>query len=117
MNGQEPRHRPLIITIIYVLGFIGIVNSIRFIFSPMMNTYGPLFQFCFVVNMILLLAAYIGIWMMKKWGIILRVLSVVFSLVELTAINIGNPASIRFGVIISIIIIAIVFSQFSKMEW
>lgn len=68
--------RPLIISIICILGFIWIVFTFPGICSPFMKKigswvpaiYGFIIAFSFI--------SYVGIWHMKKWGVHLYVLTI-----------------------------------------
>ena len=65
----ETAKRPRSITVICVIGFIGVLIAIPLIFSPIAQQIGawypPYLGFSAVVG----LACMVGLWMMKKWAV------------------------------------------------
>jgi len=104
--------RPLSITIICIIGFIGGILVIPVVFSPMAQyvaTWYPLYLgFTALVGFISLL----GLWFMKKWG--------AYSYIGLTILN--QIVTLEMGVwnfmvlLIPFIIVVISLLYISKME-
>lgn len=104
--------RPLSITIICILGFIGGILVILVLFSPMTeyvpSWYPPYLGFTALVGFISL----IGLWFMKKWG--------AYSYIGLTMLN--QIVALTMGawnfmvLLIPLIVIVISLSHISKMK-
>ena len=62
--------RPVIITVICVLGFIGSIFSIPLIFSEAARSIGAWYPLSLAFSTLVGLVSMIGFWMMKKWGVI-----------------------------------------------
>ncbi|MCK4401387.1 hypothetical protein KAW08_03680 [bacterium] len=106
------KKRPSIITILCIILLIGVVLRIPRIFSaivrPTGNWYPPYLAFSYVIGLVCM----VGLWMMKKWGIVLYTASFALGQIVLLATGIWNIGTL----IIPLIVIAIGFSQFSKMK-
>jgi hypothetical protein len=104
--------RPVMITAICVIGFIGALATIPFVFSDLSKQIGawypPYLAFSAVVGFVCM----IGLWMMKKWGFIVYTAFCGVNQVVLLAFGIWNI----FALIIPGIVIAIAFSKYNLME-
>jgi hypothetical protein len=94
------------------LGFIGAALTILMIFSDIAKSVGawypPYLGFSAIAGGVCM----IGLWMMKKWGIIGYTALVAINQVVLIAMGVWN----LFALIIPGIVIAIGFSKFKEME-
>ena len=112
MNETQVSQRPVAITVICILGFIGAALSIPLIFSSTASSiaswYPPLLGLSAVVGLICM----IGLWKMKKWGVFLYTAMAAVIQVVLFSTHLWTPASLIFPVII----IAIGFAYLSKMN-
>jgi hypothetical protein len=112
MNDTATAKRPVAITVICILGFIGAALSIPLIFSSTASNiaswYPPLLGLSAVVGLI----SMIGLWKMKKWAVFLYAAMCVVVQVVLFSTHLWTPFSLLFPVII----IAIGFAYLSKMS-
>ena len=78
MDKPQTRERPALITIICLLAFLGIIGALRNVFfAQWAKSIGAGFKFYFLLHVALVLAASIGLWKMKKWGVYLYILIIV----------------------------------------
>ena len=61
--------RPIIITIICIIGFLGALGSINIIFSESAITLGATYMTYLMVSIIVGLFCMVGFWKMKKWAV------------------------------------------------
>jgi hypothetical protein len=101
------RIRPKIISIFCVLGYLMVIISVPAVFSPVIKRMGDWYPALFGLFVALNFIAYIGIWHLKKWGVLL--LAFTFFAEQSTAVLLD-----RFGIISCILGTAsiIVFSFF-----
>lgn len=111
-QSQQPeKKRPVIITVICIVGFIGAAFAIPLVFSPVASSIGAWYPPYLAFTSIVGLTCLIGLWKMKKWGIIgYSALTAVNQLV-LLAMGVWSILAL----LIPGIVIAISFSHFSKM--
>jgi len=111
MNDTQASPRPIAITIICVLGFIGAALSIPLIFSDMARAIGswypPYLGFSAVAGLICM----IGLWKMKKWGVFAYTALVIINQVILFTMGVWNPLAL----LLPAIVIGIAFAHLSKM--
>lgn len=106
------KKRPGLITAICIIGFIGTLFSIPLIFSDIAKTIGSWYPPYLAFSTIVGLVCMIGLWMMKKWGIITYTAFVGINQVVLMVMGVWNV----FALIIPGIVVAIGFSKFKEME-
>jgi hypothetical protein len=116
---EAPSHpankRPLIITIICIIGFIsfggGLLNTALHYstFAAAIGSWYPPYDIC---TTILALISFIGLWQMRLWGLYLYLALVIMIQIVTIAIHSWSP----FVVIIPIVIIVIGFSYRSRMR-
>ena len=108
----EKAKRPIAITIICVVGFIGAVISVPLIFSSVAQSIGawypPYLAFCSVVG----LACMVGLWMMKRWAVFLYTGLLVVNQVVLLAMGVWNPLAL----VLPLIVVVVAFMNLSKMS-
>jgi hypothetical protein len=112
MNGTSATQRPVAITVICILGFIGAALSIPLIFSSAASNIGGWYPPFLGLSAVVGLICMIGLWMMKKWAVFLYTAMCVAIQVVLFAMHIWTPFSLLFPVII----IAIGFAYLSRMS-
>ena len=105
-------NRPGIITAICIIGFIGALVTVPFIFSDTSEQIGPWYPPYLAFGAIVGLVCMIGLWMMKKWSIIAYTTLFCINQVVLLAMGVWNI----FALIIPGIVIAIGFSKYNLME-
>jgi hypothetical protein len=85
MNALQKR--PKVLTLICVLGFIGVILSIPSIFSPFTKRLGMWFPALFGAIVACHFIALIGIWHLKRWGVELYVGTFLASMIVSTLIE------------------------------
>ncbi|HEX4641318.1 MAG TPA: hypothetical protein VH252_08025 [Chthoniobacterales bacterium] len=112
MNDAQVTQRPVAITVICILGFIGAALSIPVIFSStasrVASWYPPVLGLSAAVGLICM----IGLWKMKKWAVFLYTAMFVVIQVVLVSTHLWTPASS----VLPFIIVAIGFAYLSKMS-
>ncbi len=104
--------RPVIITVICIIGFIGLLFVVPIIFSEIAKSVGAWYPPYLVFSTIIGLVCMIGLWMMKKWSIIAYTLFVVINQVVMITFGVWNI----FALIIPGIVIVIGFLNYKKMK-
>jgi hypothetical protein len=104
--------RPGIITAICVIGFIGAVAAVPLIFSDISKQIGAWYPPYLALSAVVGLVCMIGLWLIKKWSIIVYTAFFCINQVVLLALGGWNI----FALIIPGIVIAIGFSQYKLME-
>ena len=104
--------RPGRITAICVFGLFGALFTIPMLFSNVVKQIGPWYPPYLALSFIVGSACLIGLWMMKKWGVITYTVLVGINQIVLIAMGVWNV----FALIIPVIIIAIGFSKYKLME-
>lgn len=69
------RKRPVLLTIVCILGFIWIVFSFPGVFSPSVKRLGDWYPALFGILASLNFISFIGVWYMKRWGVNLYVIT------------------------------------------
>lgn len=64
------RKRPLAITIICCIGFVGGLTAIPMAFSPQAQAIGHLYPLFLLLSATLGLICFGGLWMMRRWSVI-----------------------------------------------
>jgi hypothetical protein len=112
MNDTQVTQRPVIITVICILGFIGAALSIPLIFSSAASNIGGWYPPFLGLSAVGGLICMIGLWKMKKWAVFLYTALVVVVQIVLFAMHVWTP----FSLLVPAIIIAIGFANLSKMS-
>lgn len=115
-GGGEEKRRPTVITVICVLGFVGApfiaFNLITALARP---TRSP-FHFYYAGVVAVNLLAFVGIWRMRKWGVILYALTAAVNAVLLWQVWGYPPGGVLVGALITAVVVVIGVSQFPKMD-
>ena len=106
------KERPGIITGVCIVGFIGALLVVPVIFSDIAKSIGTWYPPYLAFSALVGLICMIGLWMMKKWGIITYTVFVGINQVVLFVMGVWNI----FAIIIPGIVIAIGFSKFNEMD-
>ncbi len=107
----DTNSRPVAITVICIIGFIGILPSILLVFSPQATAIGAWYPPFLAFSTIVGLISFIGLWMMKKWGVYLYAALTTCVQVVLLAMGVWNP----FTLIIPLVIVIIGFTNLPRM--
>ncbi|HYH87125.1 MAG TPA: hypothetical protein VEX60_16855 [Pyrinomonadaceae bacterium] len=108
--------RPIAITVICVIGFIGVALGIPALLAVVATgaqTGLPGWYMPYLgLTMLVGLASLIGMWMMKKWGALLYAVMFVVNQIILFATGLWTPGAL----IIPLIVTVIALSQLPKMD-
>jgi hypothetical protein len=112
VDASAARARPVAITVICVIGFIGIVATFFIMFSEAARALAPWYLPLLAVSAVIGLASFIGLWMMRRWGLYLyTALSAVVQAILLTG-GLWQPTSL----LLPAIVIGIGFYYAGKMR-
>ena len=106
------RKRPLLITIICIIGFIWIVFSFPAVFSPSVKKLGDWYPALFGLIVASSFIAYIGVWNMKRWGCSLFIITFFIKEILLLLINDINYV----GIVVSVFIISVMVAFYKRMD-
>jgi hypothetical protein len=113
MNGTPATsERPIAITIICVLGFIGAALVIPVIFSDVARSIGAWYPPYLALSAVVGFVCMIGLWKMLKWSVFVYTAFVILNQVVLMAMGVWNI----FGLLIPAIVIALGFTYLSRMK-
>jgi len=104
--------RPVAITVICIIGFIGVFAALPLIFSEVAKSIGDWYPPYLAFSTVAGLTCMIGMWMMKKWGIVAYTALTGLNQIVLLVMSVWN----MYALIIPGIVIVIGFSQFEKMK-
>ncbi|MGZ5011366.1 MAG: hypothetical protein ACXV74_10445 [Methylobacter sp.] len=108
----ETTERPISITIICVIGFIGALMAVPLIFSPIAQQIGFGYQLYIGLSSFMGLVCMIGLWMMKKWAIYTYTGLVVLNQIVFLAMGIWSA----MAVLAPAVVIFFAFKHISKMS-
>lgn len=112
MNDTPASERPIAITIICVIGFIGAALSIPLIFSDIARSIGAWYPPYLALSAVVGFVCMIGLWKMLKWSVFVYTAFVILNQVVMMAMGIWNI----FALLIPAIVIAIGFTYLSRMK-
>jgi hypothetical protein len=112
MNDTSASERPIAITIICVLGFIGAALTIPLIFSDIAKAVGAWYPPYLALSAVVGFVCMIGLWKMLKWSVFVYTAFVILNQVVMMAMGVWNV----FGLLIPAIVIAIGFTYLSRMK-
>lgn len=104
--------RPIAITIICVLGFIGAAFSIPLIFSDIARSIGAWYPPYLALSAVVGFVCMIGLWKMLKWSVFVYTAFVILNQVIMMAMGVWNI----FALLLPAIVIAIGFTYLSRMK-
>lgn len=107
----ENAKRPIIITVICVLGVIGGLITVPVIFSPIAREIGAWYPPFLALSAVIGLICMIGLWQMKKWAAYTYTGFAAFGQVAMLVMGIWSISSL----LIPGIIVVIVLANVSKM--
>ena len=119
------RERPLLVSLICVLGFVGAGVIFLGLLLPEVHEqirgeYGDAFLLITSIGGLLSLVGLIGLWQMRRWGFYLYAAAIVLSMfIELNYrlnYRLNNPVDQIIGHIIPIVNILICIKYFKKMR-
>jgi hypothetical protein len=109
---EDPHKRPIAITIICILGFIGAALTLPALFLEEVRNIAPWYPVLVVVSSVIGLACMIGLWMMQKWAVYAYTALTAAGQVILIATGLWNV----FSLILPAIIVIVMFMYLSRMR-
>jgi hypothetical protein len=106
--------RPLIISIICIIGWIMVLLSFVYAFSPNIKKIGEFYPALYSFVVCLQFISFVGIWYMKKWGLHLLVISFFCKSILLVFMNTFQFGDITF--LVEIIFIIILLFYYKRMD-
>lgn len=102
-NNDENNERPLAITIVCIIGFLGALVAVPLIFSDLAKSIGSWYPFYLAISSIIGLACFVGFWKMKKLAVFIYIGFVGLNQIILLVTGNWNIGALLIpGVIISI---------------
>lgn len=106
------RKRPVLITVVCIIGFIWIVFSLPAVFSPSVKKLGDWYPALFGLIVASSFIAYIGVWHMKRWGASLFIITFFIKEILLILINDVNYV----GIVLSVFFISVMMGYYKRMD-
>lgn len=106
------RKRPVLLTVVCVLGFIWIVFSFPGVFSPSVKKMGDWFPALYGFFVAANFMSFIGLWHMKRWGVVLFVIN--FFAKEMVFILVDDVSYV--GIVFSLFFIVSMMLHYKKMD-
>jgi hypothetical protein len=104
---EAPSHpankRPVIITAICIIGFIGALFSFPLVFSSYASAVGPWYPPFLGLASIVGIIAFIGFWRMRVWALYLYLAMFVVSQIVLIVMHVWSPLAIILPIVVAII--------------
>ncbi len=116
MGESGARRRPAVITVICCLGFIGAAFSALNLFTALAGRPRSPFHAYYSAVTAVSLAGFIGMWRMKKWGVLLYALTAAANAVLLWRVWGFPPAGVLVGASVAAAVVAAGLSQFRRMD-
>jgi hypothetical protein len=104
--------RPTIITVLCVIGFIGGLVALPMIFSQFTHNIGVWYPPFLALSTGFGFVCMFGLWKMRRWAVYAYIGMCAFNQVILLVMGIWSV----FALLIPLIVIAIIYSQISKMR-
>ncbi len=109
---MEKKIRPVLVTFICVIGFIGVILSFPSIFSPFVKKMGDFYPALFGCLIAANFIAVVGVWNMKRWGFTLFLIS---SLINQITKLLANNWSIT-DVILPVLFLGVTVFFYKRMD-
>ena len=109
---QPTSKRPVIITVICIIGFIGALFTIPIVFTSFASAVGAWYPPFLGLSAIVGIASFIGLWRMRLWGLYLYLVMFLVAQVVMIATHVWSP----LAPILPIIVLIIGFSFRHRMQ-
>lgn len=106
------RKRPVLLTIICIIGYIWVVFSFISVFSPGVKKLGDWYPALFGLVAALSFISYIGVWHMKQWGVNLFIATFFFKQI----LHVLTNELSYVGIALSVIFIACFLVFYRRMD-
>jgi hypothetical protein len=104
--------RPTSITVICIIGFVGLLFSIPLIFLPTTRQLASWYPAYLAISVVIGAVCMVGLWMMKKWAAYAYTIIFVVNQIILIAAGFWNI----IGLVIPAIVIFFILRNVSKMS-
>jgi hypothetical protein len=104
--------RPRYLSVIIIIGIIWSLLSFLYVFSPSVKKVGAWFPAILGMLVALRFISMIGVWHMKKWGVLVFLISVCFKLFLSVLLNQLSPVEVILSMLIGISLLP----YFRKMD-
>ncbi len=94
--------RPLLLTLICILGYVWVVFTIPSIFSPATKRLGEWYPALFGAVVAAQFISLIGVWHMKRWGVELFLVNFFFKTLLHAISGMISDGGVIFGIILSV---------------
>lgn len=117
-NQGSIKKRPIVITVICVVGFLGALLLLFVLLFPntrdiLIQLYGKKFLYMILANLCLGLTGLIGFWKMRKWGVYFYALMIISSVASSIVMKLPQN---KIGYIIPLVIIGTGIYYFRDMR-
>ncbi len=109
---MEKKTRPVLLTIVCIIGFIGVILSFPSIFSPFVKKMGDFYPALFGCLIAANFISIVGVWNMKRWGFTLFLIS---SLINQIAKLLTNNWTIT-DIILPILFLGVSVFFYNRMD-
>ena len=106
------RKRPVLLTIVCILGFIWIIFGFIGVFSPSVKKLGDWYPALFGLIVAANFMSLIGVWHMKRWGV--NVFAIAFFVKEMVLIAMEDVSFI--GIVFSLFFLISMMSCYKRMD-
>src|SRR5215470_18321325 len=107
---SQPARRPVAITVICIIGFIGALFAIPILLSGAASSIGSWYPPFLAISTVAGFASMVGMWLMRKWGVYLYAALTVIGQVVVIAMGLWTVISL----VIPAIVAGIGFANLSK---
>jgi hypothetical protein len=104
--------RPLILTVICVVLFLGTLMAMQVVFNDEFKGHPPTVRYLYLASVVLTFFAAIGIFAMRRWGVILYAVASIGGQAAVLMFGWWNPISM----ILALLIIAVCSVYFRSMR-
>lgn len=111
----QTKKRPVLISVICIIGYLWIVFTFPGIFSPFIKRLGDWYPAIYGLIVASSFISFVGVWHMKKWGVNLYVFTFFAKQIFLYLINDYGPGTIA-GVVLSVFFIISFLVYYRKMN-
>jgi hypothetical protein len=111
-TATAPARRPVLITIICVIGFIGVPASLLLLFSDRISLLPSWYPALLAVSALIGLVCIIGLWMMRRWAVYTYTGFFVANQLLMLATGLWSPMAL----ILPLIFVIIMFVYLSEMR-
>lgn len=106
--------RPLIVSIVCIIGWLMVIASFIYAFSPTVKKIGEFYPAVYSFVVCLQFISLVGIWYMKKWGLHLFVASFFLKDILLVVMNTFTYGDLTF--VLSVIFIILLLFYYKRMD-